>query len=109
MPGANFFSIPGKVGLAYITTSVILNAMLTGMIWYRLACHARTVKQYHGNGYAPSYFSIDALVVESMLPYTLSGIALLVSRGVGSETEIAFSCVYTLTMVGTFFWIYKLC
>ena len=70
--------------------------MLTGMIWYRLVCHAKTVEEHHGNEHASSYFSIDALVVESMLPYTLFGLAFLnlVSCGVehsdGSGAEVAF-------------------
>lgn len=100
--------ISSKLGLAYITVSVIQNAMLTCMIWYRLVCHARTARQYHGKECASSYFSIDALVVESVLPYTLSGVALLVSYGVGSGTGIAFTCVYALMMVCSFLWIYTL-
>ena len=69
------------------------------MICYRLVCHARAVKENLGDEYATPYFTIITLLVESALPYTLSAIAFLVSYGLGSQTEIAFSRVYALTMV----------
>ncbi|KAF8554523.1 hypothetical protein OG21DRAFT_1059743 [Imleria badia] len=59
--------------------------------------HGRKVQEYLGHEYASSYFSVVTLVVESVLPYTLSGIAFLVSLGVGSPTS-AFISVYLLMM-----------
>lgn len=101
-PWANFFSnSSAKLGLAYNTVSVFLNTSLTCMIWYQLVRRARAARrECHGEENAPlSYFNIDALVGESMLLYTLSGIAFLISHEVWSEIGIAFGSVYTLMMV----------
>ncbi|KAI9568333.1 hypothetical protein HD554DRAFT_758905 [Boletus coccyginus] len=63
-----------ELGLAYYTISVLLHVTLTD--------------------YASPYFSMIKLFVESALPYTLTGIALPISFGVGSQTEMAFLRVY---------------
>ena len=87
----------GRIGLAYTIISVTLNATLTCMIWYRLTSHARTAKKCHGDD---DGIAIDGLVVESALPYTLSGVVFLISYAVGSQIGIALLSVYTLMMVG---------
>ncbi|KAF8553376.1 hypothetical protein OG21DRAFT_1510320 [Imleria badia] len=99
-PWINFFSDKSsKLWLAYNTVSVFLNATLTCMIWYRLVRHARTVRECHGEEQTSPYFTIDALVWESMLPITLTGIAFLITHGLRSEIGVAFGSVYTLMMV----------
>ncbi|KAF8548726.1 hypothetical protein OG21DRAFT_1422559 [Imleria badia] len=99
LPGGNFFSgIAAQLGLAYYCVSVGLTAILTGVICYRMATHGQEVKKHLGKDYASVYFALLSLIVESVLPYTLSGIAFLVSFGVGSSTSIAFACVYMLMM-----------
>ena len=99
-PGGNFFvGIVAELGLAYYSLSVGLTAMLTWIICHRMVKHALDVKEHLGKDYASVYFALFALIIESMLPYTLSGIAFLVSFGVGSPTSIAFACVYILMMV----------
>ncbi|KAN0085925.1 hypothetical protein V8E55_007059 [Tylopilus felleus] len=85
----------GRIGLAYTIISVTLNATLTCMIWYRLTSHARTAKKCHGDD---DGIAIDGLVVESALPYTLSGVVFLISYAVGSQIGIALLSVYTLMM-----------
>ncbi|KAF8132481.1 hypothetical protein EV363DRAFT_1449391 [Boletus edulis] len=64
----------------------------------QLVRHGRRVREHLGHEYASSYFAVATLVVESVLPYTLSGIAFLVSLGVGSPTSAAFVSVYVLMM-----------
>ncbi|KAN0096982.1 hypothetical protein V8E55_001428 [Tylopilus felleus] len=97
MPGTTFFSGPSaKIGLAYFSSSAFLNVILSFMICYRLLSHARTVKQYLGDKHASPYIIIVSLVVESVLPFTLSGIAFVVSYGMGSPTVGAFSYIHPL-------------
>ena len=99
-PGGDFFTgFASQLGLVYYTVSVFLNTVLTCMICYRIVRHGRKVREHLGSEYASSYFAIVTLVVESVLPYTLSGIAFLVSLGVGSSTSVAFVSVYFLMMV----------
>ncbi|KAH0828729.1 hypothetical protein J3R83DRAFT_3141 [Lanmaoa asiatica] len=99
VPGGNFFSgVTYQLGLAYYSVTVFLTAMLTGSICFRVVWFGRTIKEYLGYEYASPYFAIVALVVESLLPCTLSGIAFLVSFGVGNQTSIGFACVYILLM-----------
>ena len=93
---ANSFSgLSSKLGLACYSVSVFLNAALACIICYRLVWHARTVEEYLGEEQESPYSGIVVLLVESVLPYTLSGIAFLISYGVGSQTAITFLCVYT--------------
>ncbi|KAF8554521.1 hypothetical protein OG21DRAFT_1578175 [Imleria badia] len=97
--GGKFFAgVASQLGLAYYTVSVFLNTVSTGMVCYRMLRHGRSVREHLGQEYASSYFAVVTLVVESVLPYTMCGIAFLVSLGVGSPTSVAFVCVYFLMM-----------
>jgi len=73
--------------------------MLTWVICYRMVTHGLKVKKRLGKDFASVYFALLSLIIESVLPYTLSGTAFLVSFGVGSDTSIAFASVYILLMV----------
>ena len=64
-----------------------------------MATHGRRVREQLGKDYATVYFALLSLIIESVLPYTLSGIAFLISFGVGSNVSIAFACVYIPLMV----------
>jgi len=98
-PGGNFFNgVAAQLGLTYYCVSVGQTAILTWVICYRMVTHGRVVRERLGQDYASVYFAVLSLVVESVLPYTLSGIAFLVSFGAKSNTSIAFACVYILMM-----------
>lgn len=100
MPGTTFYSgLASKIGLAYYSSSTFLNVTLMSMICYQLLSHARAVKQYFGDKHASPYITIVALVVESVLPFTLSSIAFLVSYGMGSQSAVVFSFIHPLVMV----------
>ena len=102
-PGSDFVTgIAGQLTLAYWSVSVFLNTTLTCMICYRVLQHGRKVQEHLGHEYASLYFTVVTIIVESVLPYTLSGIAVLVASGVGSPTSPAFICVYVLMMVRGF-------
>ncbi|KAI9569215.1 hypothetical protein HD554DRAFT_625863 [Boletus coccyginus] len=93
-----FIGISIKFMLVDYTISVFLSATLTCMICFRLWRHARGVKECIGAEFASPYINTAMLFVESVLPYTLTGIVFLVMYGIGNELGIAFSRVYTLMM-----------
>lgn len=88
-----------RIGLAYYSASAFLTSMLTGMFSCRLVRHGRILKGYRACGYAYPCFAIAVLAVESLLPYTLSGIAFLVSLGLGSRMTSMFESMNVLPMV----------
>ncbi|KAF8549278.1 hypothetical protein OG21DRAFT_1421588 [Imleria badia] len=98
-PGSDYYTgIAAQLSLAYWSVSVFLNTTLTCMICYRVLRHGKIVQEHLGNEYASLYFAVVTLIVESVLPYTLSGIAFLVTLGVGSPTSTTCICVYFLMM-----------
>ncbi|KAF8547686.1 hypothetical protein OG21DRAFT_1526991 [Imleria badia] len=97
--GPYVFSPHGaNVVFAYYSISVFLTVTITCMICYRLVRHAKTMKKNLGQEYAAPYFSIVMLLVESVLPLTLTGIAFLISFGVGNRTQLTLSAMYTIMM-----------
>ncbi|KAI9457870.1 hypothetical protein HD554DRAFT_2042253 [Boletus coccyginus] len=94
-PGSDFHTTTAKFSLTYWSISVFLDTTLTCMIVFR---HGRTIQDYLGRKYASLYYAVVTIVIESVLPYTLSGISFLISLGVGSPTSSGFICVYLLMM-----------
>ena len=79
------------------------------MICYRLLSHAKLVKECLSDHHASPYFSVTVLIVESVLPYTMSGIAFLILFGMGSFTSNTLGQAYTVMTVrccGLVLWIY---
>ncbi|KAF9235460.1 hypothetical protein BU15DRAFT_77953 [Melanogaster broomeanus] len=98
--GGNIFAgLASIYALSYYTASALLNSSVTCIICYRMVIHGMVVKKQLGQEYAHLYFNVVSIVVESVLPYSLSGVAFLVSLGVGSGTSTAFCSVYILLMV----------
>ncbi|KAF8550705.1 hypothetical protein OG21DRAFT_1419263, partial [Imleria badia] len=64
--------------LAYFGICVFFNMTLTTLICYRVIHHGKLVRAELGHGFSSVYFSVAGIVIESALPYTLSGIASLV-------------------------------
>jgi hypothetical protein len=99
-PGGDLFSgLASILGMAYYSTSVFLNAAVTGIICYRMVYHAMKVKKQLGHEHASGYLDVVSVIVESVLPYSLSGIAFLVSFGTGNESSMTFYFVYICGMV----------
>jgi hypothetical protein len=88
-----------QLSLAFYATSVFLSITSTCMICYRLFTHARKLKECLGGQFASPYFTVATLIVESVLPCTLTGITFFVSFGVNSEVGLTFWYLYTLMMV----------
>jgi hypothetical protein len=103
-PGGDLFSgLAAKLGVAYFSISVFLNIAVTGIICYRMMYHAMKLKKQLGHEHASGYFNVVSVIVESVLPYTMSGIAFLVSFGIGSGCSVTFYSIYILGMVRRFF------
>ena len=88
-----------QIYLAYYTVSIILCTLLTCMICYRLLRYGKLMEEHLGREYASTYFAVVALIVESVLPYTLSGVTFLILLGIKSQIKVAFGYMYALMMV----------
>ncbi|KAF9235459.1 hypothetical protein BU15DRAFT_64815 [Melanogaster broomeanus] len=98
-PGSNIFAgLASTYALSYYTASALLNSSVTGIICYRMVSHGMMVKKQLGQEYAHLYFNVVSIIVESVLPFSLSGVAFLISLGIGSETSTAFYSVYVTLM-----------
>ncbi|KAF8841497.1 hypothetical protein BDN67DRAFT_1010570 [Paxillus ammoniavirescens] len=98
-PGGDLFSgLASRLGMAYYSTTVFLNAAVTGIICYRMVYHAMKLKKHLGHEHASGYFNVVSVIVESVLPYSLSGIAFLISFGTGSESSMTFYFLYICGM-----------
>ncbi|KAI0042029.1 hypothetical protein FA95DRAFT_1610537 [Auriscalpium vulgare] len=96
-PHSDFFAgLAAHLGLAYYSLSIGLNVVVTSIICGRLLWYARTAKHYLGADVSGAYFSVAALIVESALPYSMAGIAFLVSYGLNSEISILFLSIYVM-------------
>lgn len=91
--------VASKFALVYYAATVFLNVFLTGAICYRMLRHGSMVREHLGYEYATVYFWVATLIIESMLPYTLSGIVFLALFGMGSPTFMPSLSVYTMLMV----------
>ena len=96
-PNANFFvGLAAHIALTYAATSIGLNVLVTSLICGRILFYARFAQKQLGPAIAETYFSIAAIIVESALPYTLCGVAFLVSFGLNSEISILFLSFYVM-------------
>ncbi|KAI0056181.1 hypothetical protein BV25DRAFT_1921185 [Artomyces pyxidatus] len=96
-PHSDFFQgLAANFGLSYYATSIGLNVLVTCLIVARILSIARTSDRYLGVEISQTYIGIAAIIVESALPYTLAGIAFLVSYGMSSEISILFLSVYVM-------------
>ncbi|KAI0923923.1 hypothetical protein AcV5_009328 [Taiwanofungus camphoratus] len=77
------------MGLAYYSTMIGLNVILTCLILGRILYLGRAVSIAARKKCMARYTGTISMIVESALPYALSGIAWLVSYGIG--TAVHFS------------------
>ncbi|KAI9457705.1 hypothetical protein HD554DRAFT_2301550 [Boletus coccyginus] len=83
-----------RMSLAYYIVCVFLNTTLSSMICYCIIRHGKLVHAELGREYSLGYFSIAEIIIESALPFTLSGIAFLVTLGLSSQVMVLFEWVY---------------
>jgi len=96
-PGGDFFSgLAVTIGLAYYSTSIALNVLVTSLICGRILLHARRLQNTLGRSVTRAYTGVASIIIESALPYTLSGITFLVSYGSNSQTSTLFLSFYVM-------------
>ncbi|KAG2098873.1 hypothetical protein BD769DRAFT_1631252 [Suillus cothurnatus] len=94
-PNGDFFEgLAARIGLVYFSLTIGLNVITTCLICGRIIFYARHMQNHLSLEVSKAYFTTVTIVVESALPYTLFGIAFLVSLGLGSNTSILFLSLY---------------
>ena len=102
LPNSNFFAGVGqRVALSYSAVVISLNFTLSTLICGRLLYHAHEVKASLGRRVARKYTGAIALIVEAALPYTLFGLAYVITLGVDSPTSILFLSIYVMFTVSS--------
>ncbi|KAI0354393.1 hypothetical protein OH77DRAFT_496706 [Trametes cingulata] len=96
-PNANFFvGEAQQIALAYSTVVIGLNVTASTLICVRILFLTRQMRGALGSDSVKMYTGAAALVIESALPYTLFGIAYVVSLGINSPTSILFLSIYVM-------------
>ncbi|KAI0327474.1 hypothetical protein GY45DRAFT_1338797 [Cubamyces sp. BRFM 1775] len=100
-PNANYFAgLAQQLGIAYTSSVIGLNVLVTALICGRIYFASRRYAHVLGIEVGDEYKSATAIIVESALLYTLTGVAYLVAFALDSETSIFFLSVYVMmTMI----------
>ncbi len=99
-PDANYFAgLSKKLGIAYTSTIISLEIIVTALICVRIYWMGRRYQQAMGNEVGRAYTSAAAIIVESMLLSTLTGIAYIITFARGDQVEIFFLSIYVMMTV----------
>ena len=91
-----------QLGTAYWASTISLNIIATCTICGRLIYLGRALeasRTVKGGKVAVHYTGTLPIVVESALPYSMAGLAFLVSFGIGSDLSIMFGAFYGMFSV----------
>ncbi|EIW52682.1 uncharacterized protein TRAVEDRAFT_31818 [Trametes versicolor FP-101664 SS1] len=96
-PNADFFlGEAQQIALSYSSVVIGLNVTCSTLICVRILMLSRNMRGVLGADVMQTYTGAVALIVESALPYTLFGIAYVVSLGLQSPTSILFLSIYVM-------------
>ncbi|TFK82244.1 hypothetical protein K466DRAFT_666628 [Polyporus arcularius HHB13444] len=96
-PNADFFlGLAANIALSYSSIVIGLNFTCTVLICVRILWVSGRLKQTLGREASRTYTGAAALIIESMLPYTLFGIAYVATLGVNHPTSILFLSLYVM-------------
>jgi len=97
VPGGTIFAgISVDVDLAYLCSTIGLNVIVTCFIVGRLLHFSRRTRHILGRDTVKTYTDLSSILIESALPYALSGIAFLISYGIGSQTSALFLDIWIM-------------
>ncbi|PCH43214.1 hypothetical protein WOLCODRAFT_121651, partial [Wolfiporia cocos MD-104 SS10] len=97
VPSGDYFAgLAAKAGVAYYSTTIALNVISTSLICGRIAFFARQMRSDLNLAASSAYVNAVAIIIESALPYTLCGVAFIVSYGLGNGLEILFLSLYIM-------------
>ncbi|EJF62039.1 hypothetical protein BD309DRAFT_1066392 [Dichomitus squalens] len=96
-PHANYFAgLAQKLGIGYTSCIISLEIILTALICSRIYFVGRRYGHAMGEEVGRAYTSAAAIIVESMLLSTLTGIAYLISFARNSDIDIFFLSIYVM-------------
>ncbi|PIL34472.1 hypothetical protein GSI_03249 [Ganoderma sinense ZZ0214-1] len=97
-PNSDFFTgSAALIALSYSSVVIVLNCTCSALICIRIVSVSRRMQRTLGHdAAAQAYASVVALIVEAMLPYTLFGLAYVVTLGTGHPTAIFWLSVYVM-------------
>ncbi|KAI0710873.1 hypothetical protein C8Q76DRAFT_798391 [Earliella scabrosa] len=96
-PGADFFlNLSADIALAYTSVVIALNFICTTLICSRILWVAKSMEKTLGREISKTYTGAASIVIESMLPYTLFGIAYVATLGTNHPTSILFLALYVM-------------
>lgn len=91
VPGGDFFSGTAvNFGIPWVVLTITFNILVTGMISVRLISLQKKVYSAFGLDRTIPSVGLVAILVESALPFTLLGIAFLVTYAMNNPTSLAF-------------------
>ena len=100
-PHADFFvGVAPHVALAYSTVVIATNMLCSTLICTRILWIRRKIRAAgHSSAEAKVFTSSASIVVESMLPYTLFGVAYVATLGANSPVSVLFLSLYVMFTV----------
>ncbi|KAH7926990.1 hypothetical protein BV22DRAFT_1032333 [Leucogyrophana mollusca] len=96
-PSGDFWEgFAAQMGVTYYALSIGLNIVVTSIICGRILYQGRRIRQQFGPAMSRTYFSAASIIIESALPYTISGIALVITFAISSGICILFQEIYVM-------------
>jgi hypothetical protein len=90
-PGLSLYStLPLDIGTAYYATSLGVNILLTALIILRLLLHRRAVLRILPADYTKNYLSVTAIVVESVVLYSIFALAFIITYAINNPMNQVF-------------------
>ena len=100
VPNSDFFlGKAAQIALSYSSVVIALNVTCSTLSCARILWVAKTIARTLGQDTSKTYTGAVSLIIESMLPYTLFGIAYVVTLGLNHPTSILFLSVYVMFTV----------
>jgi len=96
--GSVFHGLGVSYGMPYYTITIGLNAIVTGLICYRLLSVSKQLESSLGKEHSKTYTNVIAIMIESALPFTLLGIATIIPYALQHDTAIAIGQVWAKFM-----------
>ncbi|KAI0354390.1 hypothetical protein OH77DRAFT_1425957 [Trametes cingulata] len=96
-PHASYFAgLSQKLGVAYTSSVISLNIIVSALICGRIYFAGRRYAKIVGIEVGRDYMTASAIIIESASLYTLFGIAYLISFSINSQTSIFFLSLYVM-------------
>ncbi|KAI0773184.1 hypothetical protein BD413DRAFT_314484 [Trametes elegans] len=97
IPGSNYFQgVAHNLGVAYTSSVISLNVIVTSLMCVRIYRAGRRIAGLVGAEVGRDYVTATAIIVESALLYTVTGVAYLVAFATQSQTSVFFLSLYVM-------------